>query len=400
MIAFRYYARTTNGEPVKGILEATSKDEVVDKLRDKKLIVISIEELKQKASVVELFDKRKIPVKDLAVFCRQLSTMLNAGLPLLNCLVILKKQTDNKKLSSIIDLVSLAVQGGESLGNAFRRHKEIPEIMVSMIDVGELGGVLDEVLARLATHLEKEHGISEKVKSAMTYPMVVLGIAFVAVIALMTFVIPAFRQILADIGVEMPLVTRLLLGISDWMVSYWYILALLFISMGYGMGKLLQTEQGRTFKDKAILRFPVFGSLNQKVIISRFTRTLGTLLKGGVPIITALEVVKKVVNNVIVAEELSQAQVNIRNGGGMAGPLAKSSFFTPMVVQMVAIGEETGRLDSMLERVSDFYDAEVESMVSRLSGLLEPMMILFLGGIIGTIILAIMLPMFSIIGTM
>jgi type IV pilus assembly protein PilC len=400
LVTFQFYARKATGEPVKGFLEATSKEEALSKLRNQKLFIISIQEQKTKNIKAKLLGPGKLPVKDLAVFCRQLATMLSAGLPLLNSLVVLSQQVENKRLGSIVDKVALTVQEGGSLGSAFRQHKEIPELMISMIDVGELGGVLDEVLARLASHLEKEYIMTEKVKAAMTYPVVVLGVAILAIIALLLFVVPSFKQMLADLGVELPLLTRLLLTISDWTAKFWYLLVLLLIAIVLALRYFFQTAKGRKLLDQAILNIPIFGILNQKVIISRLTRTLGTLLKGGVPILTALEVVKKAVNNVIVAKALDQAQDSIRNGSRMAGPLAKNKFFPPMVVQMIAIGEETGSLDSMLEKISDFYDSDVDNMVSKLASLLEPVMILVLGSIIGIIILAVMLPMFSVIGSM
>lgn len=399
LLKFRYFARNLEGKPVKGFLNATTKDEAISKLREKKLIIISLEEIKRKTDIVEILGKKKLPVKDLAIFCRQFSTMLSAGLPLLNCLTILKKQIENSQFKKILDMVTETVQKGESLGNAFSQHQEISELVVRMIDVGEVGGVLDEVLSRLATYLEKEYIITEKVKTAMIYPLIVLGVALFSLLLVMIFVIPSFKQILINLDMEMPQLTRILISINDWLINYWYIFIFANICLATGLTSLLQTEKGQIFKDNFLLKIPIFGSLHKKVLISRFTRTLGTLLKSGVPILTALEVVKKVVSNKVVAEKLSQAQVNISNGESMSETLEESTVFTPLLVQMVAIGEETGRLDEMLEKVSDFYDGEVDKMASRLSTLLEPMLIIFLGGIIGTIILAIMLPIFRVIGS-
>jgi type IV pilus assembly protein PilC len=398
LLVFQYYARSITGKPIKGLLEASTKDEALQKLRAQKLFVISIEQRSKKINI-NLIKKSKVPIKDLAVFCRQLSTMLNAGLPLLNCLDILKQQTENKNLKKVIEQVTAAVQEGESLGNSFRQHKEIPQLMLYMIDAGELGGVLDEVLARLATHLEKEYAVTEKVKSAMAYPIVVLFIAVLAVITLLTFVVPTFKEILNDLGVELPLFTRILLSFGDWMKNYWHLLVFCCVLIFYGLIIFLQTKDGRKLKDHIMLKAPVFGKLNQKVAVSRFTRTLGTLLKGGVPILTALDVVKKIVNNQIIEEELELVQVKIENGDEMASQLAKSKVFTPMIAHMVAVGEETGKLDTMLEKISDFYDSEVNNMVSKISSLLEPLIVIVLGSIVGTIILAIILPMFSVISS-
>lgn len=399
MPLYHYHARSVTGELIKGSIKANSKDEVVNKLRDQKLFITSVETDQVKTFNFKILRKVKIPTRDIAVFCRQFSTMLNAGLPLLTALIILKQQTENKKMSQIVEQVALAVQGGDTLSNAFGMHKEIQELMITMIEAGEVGGILDQVLVRLAIHLEKEHVMNEKVKSALTYPIVVLCVAFIAIIILLTFVLPSFKKILADLGVPMPFSTRLILGVSDFLADYWYIVMLFLGCVGYAGKRFFITEQGKEFKDKSVLRLPIFGPLNQKVIISRFARTLGTLLKGGVPILTSLEVVKRTANNKIVAEGIERAQINIRDGGGMSGPLAESGVFPPMVTQMIAIGEETGTLDSLLEKISDFYDSEVDNMVTRLASMLEPLMILVLGGIIGIIILSILFPMFKVIGS-
>lgn len=400
MPTFSYRARDFSGQQVKGLLEAENREAAVERLREQKLFITAIHEARASSITWRTIRQEKIPGRHMAVFCRQFSTMINAGLPVLTSLLILKEQTESKTLRQVIGQVAQDLQKGETLADAFRAHpKSIPDLMVNMVEAGEVGGVLDEVLSRLAVHFEKEHAMREKVRSAMTYPVVVLCVALLAVIFLLTFVLPAFQGILTNLGVEMPFLTKVILGISAFLRTFWYLSLLSIILFAVGVKKSLATERGRTVWDKFTLKAPVLGALTQKVIISRFARTLGTLLKGGVPILQALEVVKRTAGNRVVAEGISKAQVNIRDGGGMAGPLAECGVFPPMVIQMIAIGEETGVLDGLLEKLSDFYDGEVDNMVSRLSSIIEPLMILFLGGIVGFIILAILLPMFKIIGS-
>lgn len=398
MATYSYRARDLNGKRVKGTLAAESKKDVLQSLQEQKLYVTAIEE--QAISNMMLFWRHpKIAGRDMAIFCRQFATMVNSGVPILTSLSILKQQTENKTLCQILENVSQALQGGSSLANAFQPHSNaIPQLVINMLAAGELGGVLDAVLEKLADHFEKEHDLNEKVKSALLYPLVLLWMAFLTVVLLLMFVFPTFQPLLLNLGVEMPLITKLIMKCSSLVSTYWYVLLLLLMSAILIIKRYLSTAQGKTLADSLLLKMPVFGTLTAKISISRFTRTLGTLLRGGVPILQALEVARNTAGNKIIAAAISKAQINIKEGGGMAAPLAAQGVFPPMVTQMILIGEETGTIDVMLEKISDFYDREVTGMVGRLSTLLEPLLILFLGVIIGTIVLSMFLPMWQIIG--
>lgn len=395
---FVYKAKDRTGQLVEGSLIADSQMAAATFVRNKGYFVTQIKEQRTEISLAFISSLRPVKTKDLAVVCRLFATMMDAGLSMISCLNILIDQTYNPRLKKSLQQVYKKVQEGQSLSKAMEEETGVfPTIMISMINAGEVGGVLDIVLARLAVHFEKEHKLNEKVKSAMTYPAVVITMALLSITFILTFVFPTFIQMFDNMKVELPLPTRILLGISGFLQNYWMLLLPLGVASIYGASLALKKQEVRKAVDPLLLRVPVFGMLWRKIAIARFSRTMSTLVRGGVPIITALEVVKKTAGNTQLIVALAKAQESIREGLGLASPLGASMVFTPMVVQMVAVGEETGELDKMLEKVADFYESDVDDMVSRLSTLLEPILIGVLGVIIGLMIISIILPLFDIV---
>lgn len=394
---FAYKAKDRTGQLLTGTIMAESESAVAAYVRGKGYFVTQIKAQKESLSITKISKNiMRIKTKDLAVLCRQFATMVDAGLSLLSCLNILIEQTYNPKLKAALRQVYQKVQEGNTLSNALSDHPKVfPSLMISMVEAGEVGGVLDDVLNRLAVHFEKEHKMNEKVKSAMTYPIVVLCMAVTIVIFMLTFVLPTFTRMFATMNAQLPAPTRILLAVSDFIQVYWLPLLIVAIAIIYITTLIARRPHAKLVFDRVMLKTPVFGMLSRKVAIARFSRTLGTLIRGGVPIISALEVVKKTTTNSGMINTLSGAQASIREGAGLATPLSSSNIFTAMVVQMVAVGEETGELDKMLDKIADFYESDVDDVVGRLSSLLEPILIAVLGVIIGSIIIAIVLPMFD-----
>lgn len=392
---FAYRAKDRTGQYINGVLIAENESAVAAYIRSQGQYPIKIHRQRQglRAGLTP-----PVAAHDLAIFCRQFATMLDAGLSMLICLKILAEQTYNPSLRAAVKELLASVQAGETLAGSMERHLRIfPGIMINMIRAGEMGGVLDEVLNRLALHYEKEHKLNAKIKSALTYPALVLFIAFLSVGFIFIFVLPSFVQMFEHMETELPPLTRTLLAVSVYLSANWELSAgllfagvlLSFYAAQFPAVKVRVAQMGS--------KLPVFGMLAQKIAIARFSRTLGTLLRGGVPILTALETVKATLDNTVMLSALSQAQGSVKAGQGLAQPLGASRMFPAMVVQMVAVGEETGELDKMLEKVADFYESDVEDMTERLSSLLEPLLIGILGIILGAIILSVALPMFDMV---
>ncbi|OAT79870.1 type II secretion system F family protein [Desulfotomaculum copahuensis] len=400
--SFVYRARDGAGKIQIGYIEADGPAAAAALLRQRRYYVVNLRPAPEKGrrltvhGLNELLEK-KVGVRDLALFCRQFVTVVEAGIPLLTCLDILARQAENPRLARAIADVARELQGGRTLAEAMaRQHHVFPGILISMIEAGELGGVLDQALLRMADHFERDYDIREKVKSAMYYPFALVCIGTLAVGFIVTTVLPRFATILQSSNIPLPLPTLILMGVANFLSHYWYLLpgglALLFL----GVQRLLRIEQVQHRLDALKLRLPIFGPLIKKVVISRFCRTLATLIHAGVPLIQALTVVQGTAGNHVVAEVTGQALENVREGLDMGGPLARSSVFPPLVSRMIMVGEETGTLDQLLEKVANFYDREVNAGVARLSSLLEPVLLLFMGAAIGSVILAIMLPMFKV----
>lgn len=395
---YAYRAKDPSGQVLTGSILADNENAVAIHIREKGYFITQIKEQGGANSIGAFIDKLKSTnLKEIAILCRVFSTMVDAGLSLVACLNILIEQTDNPRLKSALQDVYKKIKEGQSLSRSLSDHPRIfPGIMINMIEAGEVGGVLDDVLGRLANHFEKEHKMNQKVKSAMTYPAVVSVVAVLAVIFILTQVLPTFVQLFAGAKKELPVITQFVLAISNFLRNNAMFLIPGAIGSFYGLRVALQKEDVRKKFDAFVLAIPVVGMLSRKIGIARFSRTLSTLLHGGVPIITALEVVQKTIGNLSLMAALNEAQVGIKEGRSLAATLAQSKIFTPMVVQMVSIGEESGALDKMLEKVADFYESDVDDVITRLSSIIEPLIIVVLGVVIGIIIMAIMIPMFDI----
>lgn len=395
---YEYRARDPNGLPQQGFITADSETAVAATLRGKGYFITSLKE--QSISLwqqdITLFEK-KMTTADLSLYARQFSVMIDAGLPLLSVLNVLVEQTENKQLKAATQALLADVQEGETLAQAMGKHPTVfPTIMVSLVEAGELGGVLNEIMERLATHLEKEHKMVEKVKGAMTYPAVILVVAMVVVSGIITFILPTFEQLFKSANVELPMMTQMLLYLSRLFRQHYLVLLGGLAVLLYSIPKVLSQPQLRPLVDELKLKLPVWGDISKKVAVARFCRTLATLLHGGVNILSALDVVKKVAGNYVIASTVTKAQTSIKEGHGLAPQLLHSGVFPSMAVRMVAVGEETGQMDKMLEKVADFFESEVEDKLNNFSKLIEPLLIVFLAVIIGTIVVSIMLPMFEI----
>ena len=339
-----------------------------------------------------------VGLKDLVIFCRQFSTLINAGVAMMRSLNILALQTENPKLAKILKLVKDDVEQGESLSAAFGKHPTIfDRLFVSMIKAGETGGVLDEVMNRIALFMENRAKLSAKIKSAMAYPAVVSIFAIIIFFVMLTVILPKFSEIFSKLGSELPAYTQFLIHISEFLRSPAAFLLIISLgAVGYGFKKIYSLERGKYFFDKLFLGIPIIGSLLQKVAVARFSRTFGTLIKSGVPILTSLDIVEDSSGNAVLAKSVREIREEVKQGGMIHKPLENSEIFPPMVTSMIAVGEETGELDLMLSKIADFYDAEVESAVDSLTAILEPIMMVFLGGMVGAVIVGMYLPMFKI----
>ncbi len=409
MPVFKYVARDKSGQQVEQTQDAQSKDSLIKSLRDQGLYVSSISE--QKTAAVAKKSKgfsfsfgKRVGLKDISIFCRQFATMINAGVSLIRCLDVLEQQSSNPTLKEMIRDIQKEVEGGATLSRSLAKFPRVfSELAVGLVRAGEIGGVLDETLDRLADFMEKDLELRQKIKSAMTYPVLVLFVAVGIVTFLVMFILPKFMQMFLDLGMEdsdFPAPTRLLMDVSHFMTSKWYIMIGIIVGLTVGINRLKATKTGKRYFDMITLKLPVFGPLNHKVAIARFARTLSTLLASGVPILQALETVAGTVANDIISDAILMARASIREGDTISDPLAESKMFPPMVVQMIAIGEETGQLDSMLEKVADFYEREVDAAVESLTAALEPVMIVVLGAIVGFIVIAMFMPLIGIIGNL
>lgn len=396
---FAYKARNLAGRLVTGRVEAETTGAAVALLREKNLFVVSIKPVRTIGLDWRELFAVKIGVRDLAVFCRQFATMVGAGIPLLKCLDILAKQAQNRQLERVLREVITDVEKGKGLSDAFNQHRrQLPEILINMLVAGEVSGRLEQTLLRLAVHFEKEHEIREKVKSAMTYPLFVAGIAVAAVIALLILIVPVFVDIFNEMGAELPLPTRMVIGASTLLTQYWYLWLLLLAALFLGLRYALATKKGKACLDRLLLRMPVVGPLVSKTVVARFARTFAALLQSGVPMLQSLETVERIAGNTVAAAELAAARAGVKEGERMAGALLKSKVFPPMAVNMIAVGEEAGTLDDLLEKLSDFYERETAEMVERLSSIVEPLLIALVGILVGFIAISIYLPMFGLSG--
>jgi type IV pilus assembly protein PilC len=395
---FVYKVRDRMGKNHTGKVEADSKEALVEKLRESGYVVTKVEAKVTQMTVGETFARwAVVNAQDLSIFCRQFATMVGAGLPLMKCLNILVEQTSKIGLREALEDVRREIEAGTALSSAMNKHTDIfPTIMVAMVRAGETGGILDETLERLAEHFESEYELREKVKTATRYPIIVLGIAVIVIIVMMAFVLPTFEKMLSGMGVELPLPTKILMAASGFTQKY-FVLIIVFMALGiYGIVRYIRSPEGKRRFDALLLKLPVVSNIVRKIATARLCRTLGTLVHSGVPILQAIEVSEATAGNSVIAEGLAKAKDSIREGEGIARPLEATGVFSPMVTQMIAVGEETGNLDVMLKKVADFYEKEVKHIVDNLSTLIEPILVVFLGVVIGSMIISILLPMLKV----
>jgi type IV pilus assembly protein PilC len=390
MPAFTYTARTAAGELRTSTVEAASAQDVVNQLRRQRMTVVKVDENAKQKKV-----HGSIKMRDIVIFTRQFSTMINAGLPLVQALDILAKQTENKVLAATTRDIVFDVESGHTVADALAKHpKAFSDLYVNMVAAGEAGGILDTILMRLAVFMEKNDALVRKVKGAMIYPGVIMSVAAIAIAVLLIFVIPVFRTMFEGVGMALPLPTRVVIGASNFLRNFWW-------AVGFGLAggvwlfrRYYATNSGKLVVDRAMLRFPVLGDVLRKSAVSRFTRTLGTLISSGVSILDGLEITAKTAGNRVIQDAIMQSRSSIAGGDTIAAPLQKSAVFPPMVISMIAVGEQTGGLDEMLSKIADFYDEEVDAAVSGLLSLLERIMIVFLGVFVGGLVGAMYLPIF------
>ncbi len=393
MPMYEYTARNATGQIQKGQLEAQNPEEVNAHLRKNRMMLVSV---RQAPKGISFGGKARIKTRDTVVFTRQFATMINAGLPLVQSLTILAQQTENKSLKDVTKAVVYDVESGNTLADAFSKHpKAFSDLYVNMVAAGEAGGILDTILLRLATFLEKSDALIRKVKSAMIYPGVIFTVAAAAVAILLIFVIPTFQSMFASVGMDLPLPTRIVIGASQLLINYWWaMLAAIGLTI-FAFVRYRATDSGRRNVDSLMLKLPVLGDLLRKSAVSRFTRTLGTLISSGVSILDGLEITAKTAGNRVVHDAVMQSRASIAGGDTIAAPLEKSKVFPPMVISMIAVGEQTGGMDEMLSKIADFYDEEVDVAVGALLSLMEPVMIVVLGVIVGGMVVAMYLPIFD-----
>ncbi|GLC27744.1 type II secretion system F family protein [Roseisolibacter agri] len=393
MPTFAYTARALNGDLRSATLDAPSRDDAVLMLKRMRLSVLKMDEASKKPK-----GGSKVPMRDIVIFTRQFSTMINAGLPLVQALDILAKQSEHKGLQQITKAVVFEVESGATVADAMRNHpKGFSDLYTNMVAAGEAGGILDTILMRLATFLEKNDRLVRKVKGAMVYPAVIMSVAALAIVILLWKVIPVFKDMFASVNMELPLPTRIVIGASAFLNDYWWAIGIGAFGLGVLIQRVYATPEGKLGIDKLMLKMPVLGDVLRKASVSRFTRTLGTLISSGVPILDGLEITARTAGNRVVQDAIMASRASIAGGDTIAAPLAKSNVFPPMVISMIAVGEQTGGLDEMLTKIADFYDDEVDAAVSALLSLLEPIMIVVLGVVVGGMIVAMYLPIFDMV---
>ncbi len=401
MATFTYDAVDPTGRMVKGKVEADNEQIVLAKLHEQQFHIVSLDEAKPGFKMQMSGGKaQKIKLQTLVIFSRQFATMIDAGIPIIKCLDILEGQTKEDAMKMVINATRKDVKGGLSLTDAISKHPNaFTKLYINMIRAAEIGGILDVILDRLAGFLEKEMEIKGKIKSAMMYPIIVLNFAGVMVIALFMFVLPRFKEIFLSMNVEMPPVTLALFATGDWLQSYWWVVIICGVGAFIGFKQYDKTPKGHYNIDKYKLKLPIFGDLSLKLSISRFCRTFGTLIASGVPMMRSLEIIGETSGNAVLAEAIANARTSIREGAKISQPLASSGLFPSMVTHMVDVGEETGRLSEMLCKVADFYDDEVDAMVKGLTSLIEPLLIVSMGVLVGFIAISVMTPIFKLVSS-
>lgn len=400
LIKYKCRCIGTSGSVVEKVLEAESKSAVLDMIRRAGEMPTHVEVLKQEGSKdvgsLKLFQP-KVKSKDLAIFCKQMHTMLHAGMPLIKALGVMSEQIEHKVLKRITKEMMEDVQKGRMFHEAMRKHeKYFPPLLINMVESGEMTGKQDEVLEKMALYFQKEDRIEKKIKNAMVYPKFLSALTVIVVIIMLAKVLPMFVQIFKDGGAELPWITKFVMGASDFVVQRWYILIGIVVALILVFKSFVSTKEGKRKWHSLLLRMPVVGVALKKIITSRFTRTLSTLLGSGLPLLNSLELAGRVTGNVVVQERIDNITEDIKKGSALSSLIKKVEIFPPMLISMVTIGEESGAMEDMLERTSDFYDEELEAAMTQLVGLVEPVMILVMGIIIGFIVVAMLMPMFTL----
>lgn len=398
MALYTYKAKNWDGKIVSAEMECESKEVCIAKLREKGYFVINIAEKKGSGGPSFALFEKGVSSQEVSIFARQFATMIGSGVPLVRCLTILQSQAENPTFKKIIAQIRTDVEGGATFSKALEKHPKVfTNLFCSLVKAGEIGGILDTILERLAEYLESSEALKAKIKGAMTYPVVVFAIAGLVVVALVMFVLPQFKEIFLGMNIELPMATQVLLAVSDFMVSWWFIVIPALVLVPLLIVNFFKTKTGKRIWDTNILKVPNLGMMMRKVAVAKFTRTLGTLISSGVPILQALEVTSQTAGNIVIAEAVDKTRISIREGESIADPLKSSGVFPPMVVQMIAVGEETGELDKMLTKIADFYDTEVDTAVKGLTSVIEPLVIVVLGIVIGGIVMAVFMPMLKLV---
>lgn len=395
MARFKYRAMDSNNQKIEGKYDAKSKDEVIAFVTSNDLYPLMIEEVVE-STEIKLTINRKVKIKDISVLCRQFYTMLNAGVPILECLTILSEQIENVKLRDAISEIEEDVKKGAVLSESMKKHDKIfPPLLTSLIASGEASGRLDSVMLRMADYYEKENKTGNKIKNAMIYPMVLAFVSCVSVVFILTYVMPTFVEMFKETGTVLPWNTRFLLWTSDVIQNHWLILIFVISAIAISLKYYFDTEQGKITSSKLKLKLPILKTLNQKIIVSQFTRTMSTLMGSGLPLLDALDIVTDVVSNKIAQDALITIKEKVARGEGLYSSIREAGIFPGMLSSMVKIGEETGSIDDILGKTADFYDEELDAAVQNAVTLMEPVMIVVMGLIIGFIVISIMLPMFD-----
>jgi type IV pilus assembly protein PilC len=398
MPVYKWEGKSRTGQVIKGEMEAPNEEAVTQKLRSQQILATKV---KPKGKKLELFaggGKKKITERDVVIFSRQFATMIDAGLPLVQCLDILMNQQDNKTFQKVLSDVKTDVESGSTFSKALGKHPKVfDQLYVALIAAGEVGGILDTIMNRLSAYIEKAMKLKKKVKGALTYPTVVMSVAFVVVMVLLIWVIPVFQKMFEDFGGTLPAPTQVVVNISAFVRGFWFILLPGLVGLYFLFKYLVSTDKGRAIKDDVSLKLPVFGELLRKVAVAKFTRTLGTMITSGVPILDGLEIVAKTAGNQTIERAILKTKERIAEGKTIAEPLLESGVFPAMVCQMITVGEATGALDVMLAKIADFYEDEVDIATETLTQLLEPLLMVFLGLVVGGLLITMYLPIFKLV---
>ncbi len=394
---FEYEVKTQSGEKIDGTLEAENESMLASNLRKKGYYILNIKRKREgfDLSNISLFEK-KVKLNDLAVFARQFSAMINSGISIIDALDILRDQIDHPKLQKTVIAVTEDIETGSDLSESLAKHPDVfPELFIQMVKAGETGGIIGDVLDKIANHYEKQDELQGKIKSALYYPVTIMVIAILVVLFLLTNVVPTFVSMFSDLGAELPLPTRILIGTSSFLQSYWWLVGLILVALYFAFINYRKTPEGKLRTDRLILKIPQVGTMMQKIYLSRFSSTLSVLLSSGVDLLASLTIVEDVVGNKLYQKALTEARIKVREGSTLSDPLSKREEFPKLLVHMIKVGEETGGMSSMLEKVSMFYDREVDRSVEGVVSIIEPVIIVFLAVVVGFVVISIVMPMFD-----